>query len=234
MYHCVYRITNTKLNKHYYGKRSSKVPPEQDLGIRYFSSSTDKDFKADQKSNPQDYKYKVIKVFSTALEAISFEILLHNRFDVNTSSKFYNRAKQTSLGFDSTGQYKPLKESTKQLISLKTKGRVFSQEHKDKLRMAKLGRSLSDAHKEAIGKAHKGKKRPPIVGQRVAETLSKLANVYTKEGILLATSVSLSEWCRYNPTYDRKHLSATARADRTQPKSDKNRYYHKGIYAIYC
>ena len=39
MYHYVYRITNKILNKHYYGKRSSKLSPELDLGKKYFSSS---------------------------------------------------------------------------------------------------------------------------------------------------------------------------------------------------
>lgn len=234
MYHYVYRITNILLNKHYYGKRSSKLPPHEDLGIRYFSSSTDKNFKEDQRNNPQNYKYKIVKQFSSSSEAIAYEIVLHLRFNVNVNTYFYNRAKQTAVGFDSTGQYKPLKESTKQLISQKTKGRVFSEEHKTKLRKAKVGVALSEAHKKAIGKAHVGRKRPSSTGEHIAEKLMKPANVYTKEGTLLASAVSLSAWCRDNPTYNRKHLSATARSDRTKPKSDKNRHYHKGIYAVYC
>ncbi len=40
-FHYVYRITNTQLNKHYYGCRSSNVEPAKDLGKTYFSSSTD-------------------------------------------------------------------------------------------------------------------------------------------------------------------------------------------------
>lgn len=59
----VYRITNTKENKHYYGSRITKFPIDEDLGVRYFSSSTGLDFTQDQKINPQDYKYKVVKTF---------------------------------------------------------------------------------------------------------------------------------------------------------------------------
>ena len=44
MYYYVYRITNKLLNKHYYGSRGSKIEPKLDLGIKYFSSSTDKNF----------------------------------------------------------------------------------------------------------------------------------------------------------------------------------------------
>ena len=62
MFYYVYRITNKLLNKHYYGYRSSKIEPILDIGIRYFSSSTNKDFINDQKDNPLHYKYKVIRI----------------------------------------------------------------------------------------------------------------------------------------------------------------------------
>lgn len=102
MYHYVYRITNTLLNKHYYGKRSSKLPPAQDLGFKYFSSSKDKEFIKLQKENPQYFKYKVVKCFSIADLAIVYEIRLHTRLDVAKNPFFYNRAKQTSVGFKSS------------------------------------------------------------------------------------------------------------------------------------
>lgn len=57
MKHYVYRITNIKLNKHYYGTRTSKnKTPEEDIGYIYFSSSSDKEFLKDQKDNPLNYK----------------------------------------------------------------------------------------------------------------------------------------------------------------------------------
>lgn len=106
-YHFVYRITNTKLNKHYYGTRTTskkkEQTPEYELGHIYFSSSTDTDFIQDQKNNPQVYKYKVIKTFNTREEAMAFEIKLHNKFNVGVNESFYNKAKATSTGFDVTG-----------------------------------------------------------------------------------------------------------------------------------
>ena len=89
-YHYVYRITNKILNKHYYGKRSSIIEPKKDLGIIYFSSSTDKIFMEDQKLNSQNYKYKIIKVFELRIEASLYEIMLHNKFKVDRSC-FYIR-----------------------------------------------------------------------------------------------------------------------------------------------
>ena len=38
IYHYVYRITNLINNKHYYGKRSSKIEAKLDLGLKYYSS----------------------------------------------------------------------------------------------------------------------------------------------------------------------------------------------------
>lgn len=48
-YHYVYRITNTQTKMHYYGCRSSNVEPKLDLGVKYFSSSTDREFMLEQK-----------------------------------------------------------------------------------------------------------------------------------------------------------------------------------------
>ena len=103
MFHYVYRITNIKLKKHYYGCRSSKIEPKLDLGKKYFSSSKDKDFLLDQKECPSNYKYKIIKIFDTREEALSLEIILHNKFEVGLNDSFYNKSKQTNVKFDTTG-----------------------------------------------------------------------------------------------------------------------------------
>jgi hypothetical protein len=102
MFHYVYRITNIKNNKHYYGKRSSKVTPFEDLGKKYFSSCKDKLFINEQKKFPQNFKYKVIRCFNSSTSAINFEIKLHNKFQVDISPHFYNRAKQTSNKFQTS------------------------------------------------------------------------------------------------------------------------------------
>lgn len=105
IYYCVYRITNLVENKHYYGYKSSKIHPSKVIGVTYFSSSTDKEFIKDQKENPKNYKYKIVQNFSNKKDALTREILLHNKFNVAINSNFYNRAKQTSIGFDCTGKF---------------------------------------------------------------------------------------------------------------------------------
>ncbi len=98
-YHYVYRITNTILKKHYYGSRTSKTIPKLDLGIIYFSSSTDKNFLKDQQLNQENYKYVILRIFENRHDALLFEIYLHDRFDVAKNNKFYNKSQQTTSGF---------------------------------------------------------------------------------------------------------------------------------------
>jgi hypothetical protein len=143
MFHYVYRITNTVLNKHYYGVRTSKIDPKLDLGFKYFSSSSDKEFIQIQKENPQDYKYKIIKIFNSRVEAAELEIFLHKKFNVVVNESFYNKANSTSSGWDTTGT-------------------ILSNEHREKLSMAKIGTSRTNETKLKISNSTKGIPKPPF------------------------------------------------------------------------
>ena len=153
MKHYVYRITNLLLKKHYYGTRTSKIkPPAEDIGYIYFSSSSDKEFINDQKANPQNYKYKVIKIFDTRKEAMKLEIRLHSKFEVGLNEKFYNRAKATSTSFDPSGRKFNHKKSTIEKIRSKAIGRGHSEETKNKLRKHFKGKSTG----KNLSKGHNG------------------------------------------------------------------------------
>ena len=111
----VYRITNIKEQKYYYGSRKSK---KEDLmqDLKSYRSSFKKWFKVDQINNPDNYKYKIIRVFETRDEATIFESKLHYKFDVKTHSKFYNLSNQTPNGFSTSGcvaVYDPILEENK-------------------------------------------------------------------------------------------------------------------------
>ena len=102
-FHYIYIITEISTNMKYIGARSTKLEPIKDLGIKYFSSSTNKEFIKNQKINSSNYKYEVLSIHNTREEAIELEIKLHNKFNVGINESFYNRAKQSSLGFDTSG-----------------------------------------------------------------------------------------------------------------------------------
>lgn len=233
VYHYVYRITNIVENKHYYGKRSSKnVVPEQDLGKKYFSSSTIKLFIQDQINNPQNYRYKVVSVHATHEDALLKEVKLHKKFDVAKNLNFYNKAMQTSKKFLNIGGYK-LTDATKQKMSNASKLRASTKEFKKHLAAINkgnkhsLGYTHSETAKSKIGEA--AKKRNSGAGNPSA----KPANIYnyiTNE--IIVSNVIIAVWARDNG-YTPQLLNKTARSDRSLPSSDNNPLYHKGIYAVY-
>lgn len=232
VYHYVYRITNTVENKHYYGKRSSKVEPIKDIGIKYFSSSRDKTFIKDQKDNPQNYKYKIVSVHVSSEEAISKEIKLHSKFNVGKNPYFYNKALQTSKKFLNAGGYK-LTDATKKRMSAAVKLRASTEEFKANLRKYlkgnkyALGRKLSEEAKKNIGEA--ARKRNSGAGNPRA----KLANIYNYEtNELIASGVIVTLWAKANG-YTPQLLNKTARSNRQLPSSDNNPLHHKGVYAVY-
>lgn len=222
VYHYVYRITNKVTNKHYYGKRSSKkVKPVDDLGKRYFSSSTDKSFIRDQKDNPQNYKYKIVSLHSTAAEAIKKEIKLHCKFDVGVNLKFYNKVKQTSVGFDMTGCTRPQKD--KQEIKIDKRKLPKTEESKKLISLLLKGIKRTDLQKINYSISKQGDKHPK----------AKLANIYEYgTNKLIASNIIISEWCRHNG-YDRNGLLQTIKGDITLPPSRTNRCKYKNMYARY-
>ena len=182
-YHYVYRITNTSIKKHYYGVRSSEIDPKLDLGVKYFSSSTDKEFIKEQQENRHIFKYKIVKQFDSRKEAVCLEIKLHNKFEVAKNESFYNRAKQTSTGFDPTGS--KLSDERKKQISESCKGRIFSESSKQKIRERATGRkhsiasinkmkelksNVSDETKAKISSSKKGQTHTEETKQKMSET----------------------------------------------------------------
>lgn len=158
-YFYVYRISNIISNKHYYGSRVSDIPPKKDLGVRYFSSSYDKQFKQDQKECPANFKYKIVRVCKDNIEKQLFEAYLHSKFDVCRNTSFYNKAMQTIEGFDSTGHTynkgRKLSDATKNKLKEAFTGRYVSEETKEKQRKSAFARTKEE--NMARGVKHKGK-----------------------------------------------------------------------------
>jgi hypothetical protein len=173
MFHYTYQITNLKIGKKYIGVRSSNIEPILDIGISYFSSSSDKIFKEDQRLNPQDYMYEVLSTHLTRVEALKEEIRLHELYDVCANENFYNQAKQTGYGIDFTGRKHA--EETLIKISNASKSRIIKDETREKCRLAKLGKkatieariNMSNSAKK--GDAHYFYGSGPMKGRKMSE-----------------------------------------------------------------
>jgi len=94
MKHFVYRLTLLEPfdeRVHYIGKRSCKGEI-CDIGIDYFTSS--KRLKIFFKENTEKFKVKIVKIFSTSIEAVDFEGKYHKRLDVKRNKLFFNQQNQ--------------------------------------------------------------------------------------------------------------------------------------------
>lgn len=197
-YYYVYRITNKLHNTHYYGYRSSNTLPLLDIGIKYFSSSRDKDFIKDQIENPQNYKYVVVRIFNNREDAHNLEIKLHAKFNVGANPAFYNKANATSSKFSITGTI--LSEETKKKMSDSRKGRIVTQETRNKISIANKGTVHDDIFRDAIkirmqGNTHRvGKKHSDISKLKMSKSLKgKTAwnkGLNTPEDVKLKQSLS--------------------------------------------
>lgn len=163
-FYYVYRITNKLTKTHYYGSRVSKVPPVEDLGITYFSSSYDKDFIKEQKSNPKNFKYKVVRICLDNIEKQLFESYLHSKFNVSGNKAFYNKVKQTIEGFDCVGHQfnlgRKLTDETKRKIKTALTGRIVTQHTREKQRQVALARTTEENLLRGV--PHKNKKKKKI------------------------------------------------------------------------
>ena len=90
MWYYVYRITDKRNKKHYYGSRGSDLPPKLDLGHVYYSSSSNKDFIEAQLVRRHDFKYKIIFICDSREKAFKLEYKLHRKFKTTSHPAFHN------------------------------------------------------------------------------------------------------------------------------------------------
>lgn len=151
-----YEIFDPVLQKKYIGSRTKGVAnPYAD---NYWGSSRLPNWK----EITQRSRKRILAVFFTKEEALQHEIELHNFFNVAANPDFFNKAKQTSTGFNTSGVTPwnvGLKMGTGPKIAERHKGRKLSNEHKAKISIAGKGRLKSEDHKRKIGESNRGKVR---------------------------------------------------------------------------
>lgn len=250
MHHYVYRISNIITNTHYYGKRSSKAIPSEDLGILYFSSSKDFNFIKDQKENPQNYEYCVICICSSSKEALEIEIYLHGFYNVGANPRFYNKSKQTAVGWDTTGT--TLTEEHKQKVSNSLKGRIMSESTRKKMSEAQrgnkksVGNKLSEEHKQKLIECNKTRVWTEEMRQKASKSHSghnannaipvNIYDYYTND--LIAENVIIGAWVK-DKNLHAANLRATINRDLNKPHCNNARnpekyniHQYKGLYAV--
>lgn len=152
--HYVYMLISLIEDKYYIGARSCICSIDEDT---YMGSS-----RVMTKEDKSNCDKLILKEFSTRKEAIAYEIELHESFDVSNNQKFWNVAKQTSTGFDTTGREIGEKERKMRSEIQKKRfknghhctGVPLTPEHKAKISAAGKGRKHSNETRSKIQSAH--------------------------------------------------------------------------------
>ena len=175
----IYKITNIITGQFYIGQRSSyKGLPEDDLGIRYFTSS--KIVRPLFKSNTSEWKkeilYSDIQFAETLDDMEGFAIhrqikdkLCLNGYDPTNhnfrtaagshrSEETKRKCSESHRGKSTTkGKHWKCSEEAKDHMSESKKGSHLSEEHKKHMSEALKGKHQSEETKRKLAEAHKGK-----------------------------------------------------------------------------
>jgi len=103
--------------------------------------------------------------FDTREDAVGYEVLLHNMFDVASNRVFWNKSKQTATSFDTSGR-KASKEERERISIVQLRryessvsplrGRVLTEEHKKKLRQSSPRKPRLQSTKALMSEKSKG------------------------------------------------------------------------------
>jgi len=188
MIHYVYLLTSKNLLKYYIGVRSCKCGAATD---NYWGSSK---YLGDKATRCNRFYKTILSVHPTREAATAEEIRLHNYYDVAVNNSFYNKAKQTSIGWDTTGTV--ASEETRAKLSAARKGYKHRQETKDKIAKGRTGCKHSDETKKLVSAANKGKQ--PRLGAKLSDatkeklrktSTGKVHSTATREKISAAVSI---------------------------------------------
>ncbi len=151
--HYVYLLSSRLEEKYYIGVRSCRCPISEDT---YIGSST-----CMAKEDKQNCNKIILARFNSRQEAVAYEIELHTLLDVVINPLFWNKAKQTSTGFDTTGRVMSEEERAKRSRSLighkgaKTwSGKKLPLDTCRKISEANKGKPKSKEHVEALKASH--------------------------------------------------------------------------------
>lgn len=213
-YHYVYELEDCETHIKYIGLRTSKVQPEQDT---YMSSS-----KIIKKLLRIQRKFTktILSTWSSRLEAAQEESRLHVLYDVGRNPNFYNLTcspqKAVHGGVLKGRTYNEIHGEIKALKLRKTKsdgqkGRIFTPEHKQKLR---------ENHANVAGRNN---------------PRSQKGSLFTKDGIQLTTfdtKIELKAWCR-DHIIPHRVLIKTGHYDPLPGSRNKQFEHLRGMYIIY-
>ncbi len=209
-----YHLFHIPTEKHYYGVRvANKLPAEQDLWIKYFSSSK-KVRKLIKEYGKDSFRYEVRKVFENKIDAIMWETRVLKRLKVLKTLRWLN---SNISGVISTLGYKHTEENLKffsnkmkgnryslgikrseeskikQGNTSKSKNRKMPEEHKNKLKETNKKRERTLEERKNMSLAHIGKNLGDLNPSKRLDVRLKISNSLKGKPRSQETKLKLSE-----------------------------------------
>lgn len=164
----VYKVTDRSNGKSYIGSKTSDSNHCHMIGVNYFTSSTDKDFRTRFESNPHDFDIEIVYIGKNKKEVIEKEAKLIQSNNLDYNRAYYNRGHLVCRYDDEWRKShigKRPSVDTKQKISSTLKEYYKSNPNPF------LGLNHTDEAKEKISLKNKGRKHTEEEKKRVSETL---------------------------------------------------------------
>lgn len=175
----VYEIENLETGRKYIGSKTSDNPISNTngFGIEYYSSMVGNlgdEFRNDQKSNPEKFKYTILEDYKSKEEMYKEEARLHDLFHVDKNPMFYNRAKQTSKKFF-YDKGTPWTEERRRKWSEKVSGDLNPN----------YGKKASEETRKKMSIARKGSHRNEETKRKMSESRRKVEERRKELGIII-------------------------------------------------
>ena len=221
--YCVYCHTNKINNKKYIGITSQKPSDRWGLGGKKYIS-TPHFYAAIQKYGWDTFTHEILYDNLSKEQACEIEKQLIKDYDTRNPDKGYNILEG--------GNAPSLPEEIKQKISLAMmgnqngKGHPCSEEKKEKIRQAQLGRAFSDEHKMKLSEAAKNRHVPcsEEKKQKLLNSYPHKRKVYCEELNIVFPSV---QECGRQLGIDASWISRVCRGERKSCKGYHVRYYNE-------
>lgn len=174
MNYYVYKITKLSNNMYYIGSRQSKSDPKDDLGIKYFSSSSNKKFINEQKQNPNNFKYEILSVHNSRMEAFAEEIRVQTELKCLEDELCYNKSINHIAFTAYNKSFKHTKESKEKLSKAR---KEYYKTHNP----WNLNYKYPKEHCEKLSEMRKGKPQPWHKGQKFSDKTKEKMSQKLKE-----------------------------------------------------
>lgn len=189
MYHYTYMLkalNPLSAEVYYIGVRSSKNKPDID---NYFSSSK---YVSDAIKNGVLFDKIVLGIFDSREEAVLNEIELHNFYDVGANDTFFNKSKQTSIGFDTSGVKIPKERIEK--IKKAQKDLFSDPEYREYRRKIQADITSRESWRKNNSEAQKIAQNRPEVKEKMSKSVKKaLSDPKVRKKISENTKKALSD-----------------------------------------